>query len=482
MEEGIDDNNSPWSRRMIDGRTVNTSQWATPDEGALTGDRRVLYLARKRAVSLYLSGASAESIRRLTSLGAKQVYRLIRERCLQPHPDGRPFGWRGLVPWLRVTPYRRSRKVHVDQFGRGAAGAMQALLDCQPALRQAFEARILASASAKRLVETKQSRRRHCAWFLDQLRSFGYEARNDWPFSTASLGYSSICRYIDKVLSANPRALAASTGGPNLALKLKTGDGACRPVLRFMQRVEMDARKLDGRFCVSLPLMGGGFREKIVHRLWVVVIIEVVSRAVLGYYFSVRREVSKDDVLRALKRALGRWCLRPVSFCDTPYLPEAGLLSALGNDFVGLCWDETSVDGALAETCQHVRDALRDSVGSALLDPKTYWTRRHRSPNDEARMTARSSRRFSAIWPDRDFSVYPTPLAASLRTAGAGSRRRLPSRADSSTSMPKSCWTCLSLTTTRHRTAALATARRSRTRSSCISIRSKPCAEPTRLS
>ncbi len=46
-----------------------------------------------------------------------------------------------------------------------------------------------------------------------------------------------------------------------------------------MQRVEMDAHKLDGRFCVSLPLMGGGFQEKIVHRLWVIVILEVVSRA-----------------------------------------------------------------------------------------------------------------------------------------------------------------------------------------------------------
>ncbi|QUN26666.1 hypothetical protein KB879_32425 (plasmid) [Cupriavidus sp. KK10] len=380
MEEGIDDN-SFYSRRMIDGRTVDTSHWASPDEGALTGDRRVLYLARKQAVSLYLSGASADSIRRLTSLGTRQVYRLIRERCLETHPDGRPYGWRGLVPWLRVKPYRRSRKVHVDQFGRGAAGAMQALLDCQPALRQAFEARILASASAKRLVETKQSRRRHCAWFLDQLRSFGYEARNEWPFNTSSLGYYSICRYIDKVLSANPRALAAASGGPNLALKLRSGDGTGRPVLRFMQRVEMDAHKLDGRFCVSLPLMGGGFKEKIVHRLWVVVILEVISRAVLGYYFSVRREISNDDVMRALKRALGRWCLRPVSFCDTPYLPEAGLLSALGNDFVGLCWDETSVDGALAETCQHVRDALRDSVGSTLLDPKTSFSKR-RSKDD----------------------------------------------------------------------------------------------------
>jgi hypothetical protein len=57
------------------------------------------------------------------------------------------------------------------------------------------------------------------------------------------------------------------------------------------------------------------------------------------------------------------------------------LLSSLGDNFVGLCWDETSVDGALAETCQHVRNALRDAVGSVLLDPKTFFSRR-RSKDD----------------------------------------------------------------------------------------------------
>lgn len=381
MEAGDIEHGDSCARRIVGGNTIDTSQWPTPDEGALEGNRRALYFARKLAVELYLSGATTCVLKQQTSLGAKQAYRLIRERCLETHPDGRPYGWRGLVPWFRVKPYRRRVKIEVDQFGKGAVGAMQALLDCHPDLREAFDARIRAGVSGKRLVETRRSRRRHCAWFLEQLRGLGYEARSEWPFNTSSQGYFSVCRYIDSLLAADPRSLAAATGGPDLVSKLKTGDGTGRPALKFMQRVEMDAHKLDGRFCVSLPLMGGGFQEKIVHRLWVIVILEVVSRAVVGYYFSIRREVSSDDVLRAIKRALGRWSPRPVSFSDTPYLPDAGLLAAAGEDFVGLCWDETSVDGALAETCQQVRDALRDAVGSALLDPKTSFSKR-RSKDD----------------------------------------------------------------------------------------------------
>ncbi|WP_254067839.1 hypothetical protein [Burkholderia sp. L27(2015)] len=368
---------SQYSRRVINGQSIDISHWATPDEGAMQGERRTLYFARKQAIYLYLSGTSEEAIKRVTSLGAKHAYRLIRERCLETHSDGRPYGWRGIVPWLRLKPYRRRIKVHIDRFGSGGAGALQALLDCHPDLQQAFEARIRTSYSGKRLVEARHSHKRHCDWLINQLRDLGYEARGEWPFNTSSRGYYSVRRHIETVLAANPRALASVTGGPDLVAKLKTGDGSNRPVLKFMQRVEMDAHKLDGRFCVSLPLADGDFQEKIVHRLWVIVILEVVSRAVLGYFFSMRREVSSDDVVRAIKRALCRWSLRPISFCDTPYLPEAGLLSSRGEHFVGLCWDETSVDGALAETCQRVRSVLHDAVGSTLLEPRSAFSKRH---------------------------------------------------------------------------------------------------------
>jgi hypothetical protein len=280
-----------------------------------------------------------------------------------------------------VRPYRRRSKIHVDRFGGGAVGALQATLDTHPELRRAFEARILASISSKRLVETKRSHRRHWLWFLDQLRGLGYEARGDWPFNTTTRAYFTICRFVEQILSSDSKCLAAAIGGPDLVRKLKSGDGSGRPALRFMQRVEMDAHKLDGRFCVSLPLAGGGFTEKIVHRLWVIVILEVVSRAVVGYYFSTGREVSKDDVLRAIKTALGRPKLRPVTFSETPYLPGAGLLGSLGEAFVGLCWDETSVDGALAETCGHVRNALQQAVGSILLEPRNSFAIR-RSKDD----------------------------------------------------------------------------------------------------
>lgn len=368
-------------RRHIGGHVVDSTAWPTPDEGALDAAARQHYLARKHAVTLYLEGASEATIRRLAGMGAKQAYRLIRERCLPPHPDGLPYGWRGLIPHQRIHPYTRRHKVVVDQYGHGAAGALQSLLDQHPDLRQKFDKRILSSATRGQLGERKRSCSAHWKWFLEELRGRGYEARAEWPFTTATRGYTAICRYIVRTLAAHPVAAARVIGGPELRRKLTTGDGVDRPVERLFQRVEMDAHKLDGRFCVMIPQVTGGYLPKIIHRVWVIVIIEVTSRAVIGYHMSTAREVAKEDVLRTIKKSLSPWRRRPVSFSDEAYAADAGLPAGRSEKYVGLCWDETSVDGALAQTCGHVREVLADVVGSTLLDPTVGFARR-RSRDD----------------------------------------------------------------------------------------------------
>lgn len=346
--------------------------WPTPDEGGL-GDDTSRYLQRKRAVQSYLQGASDAELKRCFSLSLKRVYCLITTRCLKIHPDGSIYGWRGLVPNLRIEPYTRKHKVVVDPKGRGASGAMQSLLDLNPDLRKAFDKRILAVPRDDTLTE-RHTRQGLWRWFLEQLTERGYKIRNDWPFNTENCGYVSVCRYVNAVLMANPAKGAMVEGGIDAFRKLKSGDGVDRPVHQLFQRVEMDAHKLDGRFCVLLPRGDGIYVERIVHRLWVIVLLEIISRAIIGYYFSYRYEISKNDVLRAIKRALTTWRPRLLAFGDIAYREGAALPSGHAEKYVGVCWDETSVDGAMAERCGHVRGVLKDLVGSQLIEPATGFS------------------------------------------------------------------------------------------------------------
>src|SRR5450830_35122 len=376
MEDDTQASNE-YAHRVVGGESVDVCAWPTPDEGALEGKNRDTYFARKSAVLLFLQGAPFEQIWSMTGIGAKHAYRLIRERCIILHEYGRPYGWRGLIPHLHVHEYTRRSPILFDDSGAGGAGAMRAMLNRYPDVRLAFERRISKPPQGNKLQEVKLTAKRHWIWFLDELHRRGCEERGEWPFNTTSQGYFAVRRHVVALLSSDPKVLAATAGGPDMVRKLRAGDGVERPVTTLLQRVEMDAHKLDGRFCVTIPDIGGGYKERLVHRLWVTVLLDVTTRAVVGYYFSMGREVTADDVLRAVKRGLTKWTPRQVAFAKEPYREGAGLLSSLGDAYVGLCWDETSVDGALAETCKRVKNAFKDCVGSTLLTPHNSYAKRH---------------------------------------------------------------------------------------------------------
>jgi hypothetical protein len=89
---------------------------------ALPDDRRELFFLRKRAILMYLDGATDDMLKEATGVNRRNVHRLIAERCLRQHEDGSLFGWRGALPFLRVKGYsaHRSATVLRDGWGRSA--------------------------------------------------------------------------------------------------------------------------------------------------------------------------------------------------------------------------------------------------------------------------------------------------------------------------------------------------------------------------
>jgi hypothetical protein len=126
---------------------------------------------------------------------------------------------------------------------------------------------------------------------------------------------------------------------------------------------------------VLVPSPHGGTEPRMIHRLRVVVLIDVASHAVLRYHLSLRRECAAEDVLRAIRCALQPWAPRELQFGDAAYLPDAGLPAHRFPQLVGACWNEFSVDGALANICTRVAGVLRDVVGARLVTPSAKTRR-----------------------------------------------------------------------------------------------------------
>jgi transposase InsO family protein len=359
----------------------SVDSWPSIDEGTLDEKALARFHKRKQAVLLYLSGASSASLYEQTGFTARYMNHTIRERCMYPHADGRVYGWRALIPGLHIVRYTRKKKVKADSQGNGTAGALGNLLLQEPDFSTRLTSLILKASSDSKLEELRRPRQAIWAWFLKELRGLGYEARNEWPFCVKNMGYTALIRHVDRVLIANPIKAARIVGGPQLEKKMISGDGINRPVNNPYERVEMDAHKLDARFVVLIPQLDGGWSPRLIHRLWVIVLLDVASRAVLGYHLSLRFEVNKEDVTLAIKNALTRWHRKDLTIGDQAYFEGAALPSGHHERYVGLCWNETSVDGALAETCKSVKAKLQDVVGSSLLDPSVGFAQR-RSKDD----------------------------------------------------------------------------------------------------
>ena len=92
-------------RGVTDQIDFDLGTWPTPDVGALSHDALAAYLHRKRAVEMCVAGASDTEIKRSCGIGLKQTTRLMKERCILTHEDGRIFGFRALIRGTRINAY-----------------------------------------------------------------------------------------------------------------------------------------------------------------------------------------------------------------------------------------------------------------------------------------------------------------------------------------------------------------------------------------
>ena len=137
--------------------------------------------------------------------------------------------------------------------------------------------------------------------FLRECRALGLTA-NDYPFNAEQLGIRS--------LSAALRAecLRSFERGAHLAgavrLKGLPHESSAPAATQALDVVEFDGHRLDVRLKVVVrdPL---GFEQQFeIERIWLLVILDVFSRAVLGYHICLNREYSRYDVIRTIEAAL----------------------------------------------------------------------------------------------------------------------------------------------------------------------------------
>ncbi len=341
--------------------------WPAVDELALPPERRHMFILRRTAMQMYLAGAKHYEISDATGISRDIFYRLLR-RVKAIHPDGRIWGLRALIPWTRSSPLgvSRYRKSPGDPTWSGP-GAFKALLDRHPSLDKLIRSRLLKSRLGGKVHESRIPIIKLHGELLRACRELGLNPLTDYPFTGKHTGYASLVTYANKILSESTSRAVAIRYGDDAAKKLRVGSGTLRPINFPYERVECDAHHIDALFCILLTNTNGDVFPLVVPRLWLLVIKDVISRVILGYYLSLNKECNQDDLLKCIQNALRPWKPRNLSGTRLRYAPGAGFPSSIGEQFVAVGWDEFSVDGAKINMSERVEIKLQTLVDSKVI-------------------------------------------------------------------------------------------------------------------
>lgn len=348
---------------------LKPAAWPAFDASALPKKQRPSFAARQRAIELYADNTTVAEIERRTGVDRRQLYRLL-DHCLALHEDGRVFGWRALVPYTRVADYQRVAKVQLsrDGAGSGAVGAFGLLLQIHPALATWIAECVRSKRIAVDQISTDQGLRtrlrglKHLHFdFLRQCRALGLTA-TDYPFNTDRMGIRSLAATV-RAECLRGFGRGARLAGATHLKGMPDFDTTAPAAMQALDVVEFDGHRLDVRLKVVVRDPLGFEQEFEIERIWLLVIIDVWSRAVLGYHVSLNREYSRYDVIRTIEAALEPHRSRAFTLPGVGYGALGGFPSGKLPELGYATWQWFKLDNAKANLADDVRHALAGFIG-----------------------------------------------------------------------------------------------------------------------
>jgi putative transposase len=350
-------------------QALDVSAWPTVAHTELDDATRLMFERRVQAVMAYVHGESIKQIEHATGVNRRQLYRWL-ERAMVMHPDGRPFGFRALVRYARTADYVRVRAVKERVERGGAAGALSQLLERYPALAGWLLLQIKQRKVRLDQIHTDGQLRTRLRGlqavhedFLRQCRAVGLSVA-DYPFNTSGHAIRSLGERLKAELLRSFGTAARSAGASHLKGLPRRNDEAGTPAAaRPYQVVEFDGHRLDIRLKVVVHDPLGFEREFEMERVWLLVIIDVCTRAVLGYQIVLAREYSRYDVIKTIENALEPHRPRTFTLAGLAYGPGDGFPSQRLPELAYATWEWMRLDNAKANLASATLNALCEFVG-----------------------------------------------------------------------------------------------------------------------
>ena len=330
------------------------SMWTEPLISTVPESKRSRYMLKKQAVDMYIDGESVKKITEMTGIPGSRMVSLI-ERCLSSNDAGNILGYHGLLTGSK--PFRETRSGHGREFDQ--------LLEKYPQLKE-FIIGCYFGDRKYTLVRNMNITSLH-RLFLKECRNLGI---TEWqyPFTTENRGYVSMCAYVHK-LEADNISLNARRFDKNTAQKLaSTGIGhrlTVNPVAPFAT-VQIDGHIIDIEYVIDVPNTDGTVSKVVATRAWLIAVIDIATRCILGYSLSQEFNYDQYDVMDAIKNAIIPKTLLDLTIEGLQYPSNGGFYSTAFSDFKYAVFDSIMLDNAKSHLSAYTVGKLVDELGCCV--------------------------------------------------------------------------------------------------------------------
>lgn len=363
------------ARRGLASEDLTT--WPQVEELALPEASRATFRARMVAVKMYASGDALKEIKKETGISKQELYRFC-DRCRAPADDGRIMGFRALVDHSHIPSLRR-RSQEMLEGRKARSGALGALFALFPSIAERVrEYAVTGKKTPNSKAEVNVPPRSIHSFFLVLCREAGIKSPA-YPFIEESRGFPAIRRFVKEQRTLHALRYLG-TGDPEAARKARPStdpEFAITPTSRLLHRMQCDGCKLNVSLIVEFDSPNGiGKIRKRILRIWIVLLIEVMSKAIWGYSLAFGHNYSGTDVARAIRNSFRPWKPRQLVIPELQYRPSDGFPSGSVEGLAYACFDELWLDNAKAHLSEYFLGNLERSVNAvgvfgAVEEPNT---------------------------------------------------------------------------------------------------------------
>jgi len=355
-----------FSEKDIAIEDLNIFNWDAIYTGHLNEQELKIFNTKKKAIDLFFSTElPINQIVLETGLFRSEIYRLA-SRCMVYDDNNKIMGYRGLLHNNKIVPY--IRKSLNNQDITNYSGAFQLLLKNFPELKT-----FLIDEYFKKC-KVKNNAREHKISFKNLHRKFINECRklgikpNEYPFNTTSMARKSVERFIKKISNNYIREVASINGEQSYMLlnNVNNSINSNSTITRPLERVEFDGHKLDVITAIVFQTPKGEEIIDVLNRIWLLTVVDVATRAVIGYHLSFNKEYNQEDVKKCFQSAILPWKPKELTIPGLNYSKNAGFPSSKFTEAEYGIWDEISYDNAKSHLSNEIKDLLTKQIGSSI--------------------------------------------------------------------------------------------------------------------